>query len=330
MARWAWIPAAALAAAGCGNPQGAPPRDARLSGEVRAPPGVRGDAYAFLYSPGAGPPGRPAVPLHLAGVSRAAVDFRYLFNAVPPNPYRLWGVLDVDGNVDLSLDVLAQPGAGDWVSEGTSLELQPGDALELPLEFVTRVPREPPAFRVEGLDGGVEVLPDGPGGFQTLALRVDPVGRLDGERLSLPVSLVDADGDGTGDDANGDGIPELSLQAALRWLPAPGQAPPRAEDGAPLEVLVPAVVDPRAVVPLLGGDVTRVLELAALDLVVLPQAQALDARAAASAPTALPAIPPGEYELLVTTATGQFWRLPNGLGGKVPSQAQRFRFQRTD
>jgi hypothetical protein len=36
----------------------------------------------------------------------------------------------------------------------------------------------------------------------------------------------------------------------------------------------------------------------------------------------------GEYELIVLTGTGQFWRLPNQLGPELTSQAVRFRFER--
>ncbi|MEN9799109.1 MAG: hypothetical protein RL653_2805, partial [Pseudomonadota bacterium] len=179
---------------GCGVPPGEPRKEARLSGDVRAP--VGGDAYVFLYAAGEGPPSRPALPRAVTGVSAAAAESRYLFASVPPNPYRLWGVLDVDRDLDVTLDVLAQPGAGDWVSAGEDLQLQPGEQAERPLEFTARVEREPPAFRVEGGDGGVLVLPDAPSGLQFLRIAVEPLPGLDASRLSLPVSLVDTDGDG--------------------------------------------------------------------------------------------------------------------------------------
>lgn len=310
----------------CGVPQGEPRKEARLEGEIRAP--VRGDAYAFLYASGEGPPGRPALPRAVTGSSSAAAEARYLFASVPPNPYRLWGVLDVDGNLDMTLDVLAQPGAGDWVTDGEELSLQPGEHAELPLRFTSRVEREPPAFRVEGADGGLLVLPDAPSGLELVRIAVERLPELDASRLSLPVSLVDDDGDGRGDDANGDGIPDLSLQAGLRWLPAPGQERPSATDGGVLEVLVPLAADPRAVLPLLRGDVSEEVELDALDLLLVPQAQAVDARGRVQ--QTLGAVPPGDYELVVTTAGGQYWKVPNGLGAQHASQALRIRVVRRD
>ncbi len=293
---------------------------------MRAP--VRGDAYAFLYASGEGPPGPPAVPRAVTGVSSATAEARYLFASVPPNPYRLWGVLDVDRDLDVTLDVLAQPGAGDWVTAGEELALQPGEQAERPLQFTTRVEREPPAFRVDGVDGGLLVLPAAPGGIELLRISVEPLPGLDASRLSLPVSLVDTDGDGRADDVNGDAIPDLSLQAALRWLAAPGQERPASADGGFLEVLVPLAADPRAVLPLLRGDLSQTAELDALDLVLIPQAQAVDARG--SVERTLGAVPPGDYELLLTVAGGQYWKIPNGLGVHHPSQALRIRVARED
>jgi hypothetical protein len=93
-----------------------------------------------------------------------------------------------------------------------------------------------------------------------------------------------------------------------------------------LEVLVPLAPDPRAVLPLLRGDVSRVVDLDALDLVLVPQAQAVDARGGIQ--QALGAVPPGDYELIVTVAGGQSWKIPNGLGGVHASQGLRIRVAR--
>src|SRR5687768_6245605 len=98
-----------LLGAGCaGIEEGATlGKAARVQGTVE---GAGGDAWLFLYPPGQGFPGLPAVPKYASAVSagrRLTGDHDYVFAQVDPNPYRLWAFLDTDGNFDPNIDVLA-------------------------------------------------------------------------------------------------------------------------------------------------------------------------------------------------------------------------------
>src|SRR6185369_5493102 len=100
--------------AGGGAPPG-PPSQA-LEGMLSGPEGAAGDAYVFLDAPGEGPPSKPTVPELATAVSAVrlqAGDPPFVFASVPDGPHRLWGFLDRDRSVELDVDVLAQPGAGD-------------------------------------------------------------------------------------------------------------------------------------------------------------------------------------------------------------------------
>jgi hypothetical protein len=295
-----------------------------VSGSFTTAAGLTGDAWLFLYRPGEGPPGAPAVPVRVTAVSaqRLASDSHFVFGQVPANPYRLWGFLDVDSNFDPDIDVLSQPGAGDRVGEGVALEVQPGRGATWDYRADVLVEREPPAFVLEGVSDDV-VLDRLPGSTTPLTLVADPLGRFDPARTAFPIGLVDADGDGRPDDADGDGVPDLSLTLFLRWRPRPGQLP----DGA--TVIVPLVFDPSPVLRTLNGRLGAVATLERLQAYVVPAAQQLTVGADGRQQlTPFGAPPAGDYELVVLASGGQFWRMPNALAPVVPSQGVRLHFDR--
>lgn len=319
--------AIAVLFAGCADPSEPWPSDkaGRVRGDANITQGLAGDVWAFLYAPGEGPPGPPAFPKFATAVSAQRLssgDRHFVFGSVAPNPYRLWAFLDVDSNFDPNVDVLAQPGAGDRVGQGVELNLQPGATLSQNVSIEQAVRDEPPGFRLEGdetdvvLDGSI----DNP---VVLTLVSETAGRLDPKRTAFHVGLVDADGDGRPDDLDANGIPELSLQIFLRWLPKPGQ------DNGGGSVIVPLVFDPSPFLAALGGQLGIDVSVTRLSGAVIPQAQRL-----VTVPGQLPMITPvgappsGDYELIALTPTGQFWRLPNDLRGEQMSQSVRFRFDR--
>jgi hypothetical protein len=323
-----WFPSLLLLAA-CGNPQREPSKTAQLSGAIVTSAGARGDAYVFLYAPGEGPPENLSSPRVVTGVSDLEVadgGARYLFAGLAPNPYRLWSFLDTNRNFDGKVDVLSQPGAGDRVSGGVELNIQPGAEQQQDVSPSQLVALEPPALHLEGLDGGSLELPDTIGGVVSFALVTDSVSRLDSQRMGFSVSLIDKDRDGNPDDTNGDGVPDVYPQTFLRWLPRPGQTPPADVAG---DVLLPLVFDPIPFLNSLSNDPEREAIVDRLNVFLVPQAQVVEKqKGPGQRVVSLPAIPPGDYELLVIQESGQFWRIPNGLGAELPSQDFRFRVVR--
>ena len=96
--------------------------------------------------------------------------------------------------------------------------------------------------------------------------------------------------------------------------------------GHPAEVIVPFAFNPGPFLVSLAGDPSKELIVDQLDAVMLPQAQAVTFEPGRGrVVTPMDAIPVGDYELWVEHESGQMWRLPNGLGTKLPSQAHRFR-----
>jgi hypothetical protein len=297
----------------------------RVEGTVEGP---EGNAWLFLYGPGEGFPGLPAVPKYATAVSadrRIAGDSHYVFAQVSPNPYRLWAFDDVDRNFDPSVDVLAQPGAGDRAGVAVELNLQPGKTMTQAMALTQRVADEPPAFALEGVAGTEVALDDQPNATTALTMLADSAGgRLDKKKVGFPIGLVDADGNGQPDDADGDGVPDLSLTVILRFLPLPGQV------HAGSTVIVPVLINPAPFLATLNGSLTEKVVVDRLQGYVVPQAQELVAAAPGKAvqinPIGQP--PAGQYELVVLAASGQYWRMPNDLKGVLPEQGVRFHFDR--
>lgn len=312
-------------ASACTEPSETPPlsRNGVVSGAVHTT--VGGDAWLFLYRPGEGPPGQPTEPVAVTAVSAARLetDPRFVFADVAPNAYRLYGVQDVDANFDGAVDVLAQATSGDRVSKGLALQSQPGRGANVEVELSTPVFLDPPAFSLEGeadLDVALDPALDG---ITPLTLVADDVDVFDADRVAFSFGLVDDDGDDRPDDRDGDGAPDLSLQLFLRWLPRPGQV----EAGT--TVIAPLVFDPSPFLRTLEGRLDVRVTATKLQAVMVPQAIAQAPSADGGVTTSVFGAPPaGDYELIALQSGGQFWRVPNQLGARRPSQSVRLHIDR--
>lgn len=295
-----------------------------LSGVAQVP-AVRGNVWALLYRKAEGPPGAPAVPLAGTAVSdvyrQEHGEARYLFAQLQPRSVRLWGFLDGNQNFDPAIDVLAQPGAGDWVGSGVELELQPHRRLEQPLIIEQAVRYEPPAFRLETSETDLALDPTTAGPVTLTLLADDAGGRLSALGAGFHLGLVDVDGDGRPDDVNADGVPDLTLQLFLRFLPRPGQELMGAD------TIVPLVFNPAPFLAVLAGRLDTEVVAQSLQVAVIPTAQQVAIGVGGIAQLVpVGAAPAGDYELVALAPTGQFWRMPNQLGAQLPSQAVRFHF----
>jgi hypothetical protein len=299
-----------------------------------------GNAYLFLFAPGEAPPEQRGRPRYVAAVPEVrllAGDARFRFSEVGPDVYRLWGFLDANGDADLTVDVLAQPGAGDWVPESSvELNVQPGQVLPADLVLPRRVRRPLPAFQVvEQGEGGVVTLTDSPTAIVSLTVKSEGFGLLRGEAPRFFVRLADTNGDGAPDDVNGDGVLDLWPRFFLRFVPRPGQSVPLDSQGRPAQVLVPLLANPAPFLGSLQGDLRREIAAESLQLFVVPLAQAVTHEPGRGmVVTTLGAIPVGDYELWAVTDEGGSWFVPNGLGRRamepVASQALRFRVRHAD
>lgn len=299
-----------------------------------------GNAYVFLFPPGEAPPDNRGVPRYVTAVPEVrltAGDTRFLFSEVGPDVYALWGFLDANGDADLSVDVLAQPGVGDWVpASAVELNVQPGQVQPTALPLTRRVSHPLPAFQVveQGVDG-VVTLTDSTTALVSLTVRSEDFGLLRGDAPRFFVRLADANGDGTPDDVNGDGVVDLWPQFFLRFVPRPGQTVPLDSQGRPAQVLVPLLPNVTPYLGALQGDPGREVAAESLQLFVVPLAQAITQEPGRGrVVTTLGAMPVGEYELWAVNQEGGFWFVPNGLGRRavepVPEQALRFRVIHAD
>ncbi len=335
----AFAVALGLVLAGCDVPSSSEPRrEARVEGHVALAGPAVGNAYLFLFSPDEAPPEGRGTPRYVAAVSGVRLgsgDTRFGFSGVGPDVYRLWGFLDANGDVDLGIDVLAQPGVGDWVPESSvELNVQPGQTLPVELALPRRVRRPLPAFQVvEPGQEGVFALTDASTQLTSFTVRSEDFGLLRGDSPRFFLRLVDEDGDGVPDDADGDGVVDLWPRFFLRFVPRPGQTVPLDSRGRLAQVLVPLLPNVAPYLGTLGGDVRREVSAASLQLFVIPFAQAITeepGRGRVVSP--LGAIPTGDYELWAVNDEGGVWFVPNGLGRRsvdpIPSQALRFRVLR--
>lgn len=288
--------------------------------------GQGGSVWALLYAPEQGFPGPPAAPVTASAASAVRVatgDAHVVLPSVEPNLYRLWAFLDVDGNFDPRIDVLAQPGAGDRVGKGVEINVQPGRDQQFGVDLDEGITDEPPAFRLEDEVSEVTLAETAavPTPLTLIAEALD--GTFDGKHLGFRVGLIDDDGNNVPDDLDGDGAPDLWPRAFMRWLPRPGQGEPNTE------VLLPMIFNPAPFLTELSGDLSRSLVVNRLQFGVLSQGQKITTAQNGKVTTELlGSAPVGEYQLVLYTRTGQYWRLPNDLAGEHAPQSIRFHVDR--
>lgn len=318
--------------AACSAPPAVQSEAAQLEGRLSSTTGaLRGDAYLFLFDGEEGI-GLDSQPRHLSAISDARLasgDSRYVLANVEPDRFLLSAFVDVNRNAELTVDVLAQPGAGDFALDPLEVTLTPGEKRTLDLMVQRRIPRDPPVFRPSAATPSRVVIPDQLGAVVSFTLEANGLGVLSTD--GFHVRFVDADQDGRPDDANGDSIPEFEPQLFLRFRPAPGQTLPVNADGRVADVILPLGFNPASFLTELAQDVTREVVVPSLNVFVLPQAQAVWTKGTERTMETLSAIPLGDYELVVLDAVSGFWRVPNSLstrGGEFASQGVQFRVER--
>ena len=283
---------------------------------------LRGDAWTFLFDRGQGFPGAPVAPRHVSSASdgrRERGDERIVLASVAAGVFRSWGFVDSNPGFDPWVDVLAQPGYGDHVATTRDIVVRPGSVTTVEFDATTRIDEERPAFRTAA-SASVESLGTVAGPLRTVDLVAEAVNpQIDSTQVGFNVGWVDRDDDGQPDDANGDGLPDTTPQFFLHWKPRPGQL----NEGA--DVIVPLFPNYLSTVgSLLAGTRART-RIASVRLLALGNAQSVTQVDGGVEARTLSAAPAGDYELVVLSETGLFWRVPNDLGKTVGHQGTVFR-----
>lgn len=226
--------------------------------------------------------------------------------------YQLRAFLDADGDFNPTIPLLAQVTAGDvgggYVDDDGEfriVEVENDRATQQVTISVGRaVPFERPAFAITST-ATFEVPYATP---QRLVLSAHPIQTTDvnmiPECTRFLVQYADLDGDGEPDDVNGDHLPDLFPQVLLR----------RIVPADPTEsIIIPGIIDPlpfRDALAVVPGVPTDTLE------VLLPP---VAIRQTASGRELLDSVPPGTYETIVISGTGQTWSVPNDLALVQPA-----------
>jgi len=313
--------------------------------EFGAEPG--GDAILFRYGCDAPPPpaggGRPVDFLLVPEARFEGGQAEFAFSSIPPQTcWLITGFIDRDDNFHYALDVASQPSSGDLGL--TSVERSVGP-VEDGLDFISPPPsvtlrptelyeHDRPAFRLGGTseEHVMEIL-DVPG--ETVPLRLDLLATtLVTEALTISTPLFDvifgsdADDDGSPDDTNGDGLPDIDWPKVLLRRLEPGD--PTGQSLAAPPVVLPGVV--MALDPAGSPVEYNLLAEASSQGIPLNESGLLETTelriyvpglvVTSEDPVELTAIETlvdegadvsGEYGVLVMNADGRLWTLPNEL-----------------
>jgi len=304
------------------NENSALSKNGSVTGAVSSPAG--GDVWLFLYKPNEGPPGPPVQPVAVSAISSARFTTiqQFTFANVEPNPYRLYALQDTDGNFDGNFDVLSQPTSGDRTANGVAFQSQPGRGASVDIALTNPVTVDPPAFTIVG-EEDLDVILD-PAAVSPMTLKASAVGVFDADRIGFTFGLVDTDNNQIPDDTDGDGVPDISLQLFLRWMPLPGQL----DDGSNL--IVPLAFDPSPFLLTLQNRLDTTVTATQIQVVMIPQAVVQSPASDGGTQLSTFGTPPaGQYEIIALQAGGQFWRMPNQLSTRDSSQGVRLHIDRS-
>jgi hypothetical protein len=237
----------------------------------------------------------------------------FVIPTVEPGQYTVRGFLDADRDFHPTVDLLAQPTAGDiggaYVDPETLAILPIDVAADRATSQVTvslglPIPAERPAFAITSTPSFTVPF----AAPTVLILESHPINTTDiamaPECTRFLVSYVDDDADGAADDQNGDHLPDLYPRVILRLR---GRGP-----GEPA-IIVPAILNPFPFVDRLAA--APAVPATLLELIVPPVA----VERGPMGDRILEAIPPGEYETIVISGTGQTWQVPNNLALQQPA-----------
>ena len=304
-----------------------------ISGSVVYTGTSRGDAVLLLFDQAHLPPpdGNATSAVALARVPAATLfanaqpgsigpfSSPYVFTQVPAGrTYQIRAFIDAAGEFDPFFDFTQQPRAGDPVGGyGTiGADGQPR-LLGVPVEAgkassginvaLTRsLPFDPPSFVIKGAVPQIDQSIDRPVRLQLQTVNLG-VQKATFTRAHFGVEF-DRDATGANKHTFGDGLDDVFPKVVLRQLTSFDET--GAEVPAADPALIPAQVNPVALLPLLAVRGADAGPLAADTLDVLIQPFAV--RAANLEP--LPLIPKGKYQIVVIEKSGQVWTMPNSLG----------------
>ncbi len=337
----------ALIAASCGEPtvrEYEVQRNGIIKGTVIYPAGTaRGNVIVLLFrSDNLPPPTGSGRPVNFVVVPQEAMfgdalpgvagDFTAPFTmpVVPPGQYQLRAFLDADGDFNPLYDLTGQATAGDvgggyvnaarkfvdFTVEANQV-VQSGVLVGLAQTF----PLERPSFAVTSSTGAILLDPTYAVPLRapaSLTLVSRPITdrtevQMDPGKSGFLVTYADDDGNMEPDDVNGDQLDDLYPRVLLRRIKTPDDQ---------RNIIVPLIIDPLPFADALAASSSSVTRR--LDLIVPPAAVDI----VDGVRTVLPAAPPGEYEVVVISSTGQTWSIPNNLDvvqpmGTDPTQQVR-------
>lgn len=340
----------------------------RIEGSVIVNSTARGKLVLFLYDAARPPPPQgTGRPLTFTVVPRDAVfgaapdgnagpfTAPFAFSLVAPGDYLIRGFIDANDDFIPWYGVTADTTQGDVgggaidpvtrasriVTVGVDEAGTPVPALDVPVSFsdAARLPVDRPIFSVLGGLDQVVVS-----GLQPVVIELQALPITEGVVVqpapAFLLRLVDDDGDGLPDDANGDGRPDLWPRVVVRKLAADksvlvdendldrnGLLDETGEDwnddGAPDLVVLGAGFDPTEYQAQLFDGQGRVKQTPTLvpRLKLVLFNRAFDA-SNPRAPTLLPFAPVGRYAITVIQQTGQTWRVPNELSPELAEPAR--------
>ncbi|MCK6544414.1 hypothetical protein L6R52_00960 [Myxococcota bacterium] len=313
---------------GCSTPgvQEYEPRTGLITGTVFYPGGTaRGNVVVVLFrADNPPPPQGTGSPVNLVIVPEAAIfkgvpegatgDFAapYTIPSVAAGTYQIRAFLDADGDFNPAYPLLAQPSAGDVGGGHVDLDTFAFLPVEVAVDRVTpqvnvtlgrEYPVERPAFEITST-ASIAVPLAAPA---RMTLKSRPIRRgplqMDPRRTAFLVQYADLNGDGAIDDANGDHLPDLFPRVILRRVNEDATAP---------TIIVPGIIDPfpyRDTLAAAGAAVTT-----ELNVIIPPVA----VERSATGDRILSEIPPGDYDTILISGTGQTWQVPNELDRVFP------------